>query len=95
MGQGWERAQEKLLGVTIDKNLILNPHFSTMCKKAGKKVTALARLSRLLPFHRRREILKTFIECQFSHCPFLWMSCSRKMYRNINHIDESIATGVQ
>ena len=56
----WERAQDKLLGVTIDKNLIFNSHLSTMCKKAGQKETALARLSRLLPFHRRGEILKTY-----------------------------------
>ena len=81
----WESAEEKLLGVIIDKNLNFNSHLSTMCKKAGQKVTALARVARLLPFYRRREILKTFIESQFSYCPLVWMFC-RKMNRKINHI---------
>ena len=84
----WESAEEKLLGVTIDKGLNFNSHLSSICKKAGQKVTALARVVRLLPFHRRREILKTFIESQFSHCPLVWMFTSRKMNRKMNHIHE-------
>ena len=86
----WERAQEKLLGVTIDKDLKFYYHISTICKKAGQKVSALARVSRILPFHRRREIFKAFIESQFSHCPLVWMFCSRKMNIKINHIHERV-----
>ena len=52
----WESAEEKLLGVIIDKNLHFNSHLSTICK-VGQKVTALARIVRLLPFHRRKNIL--------------------------------------
>ena len=37
----WESAQEKLLGVTIDKDLNFNSHISNLCKKAGQKDTAL------------------------------------------------------
>ena len=37
----WETTQEKLLGVTIDKNLKFDSNVSTICKKAGQKVTAL------------------------------------------------------
>ena len=75
----WESSEEKLLGVTIDKNLNFNSHLSILCKKAGQKVTALARIAKLLPFHKRRIILKSFIESQFSHCPLVWMFCSRQM----------------
>ena len=84
----WESTEEKLLGVTIDKNLDFNSHLTSVCKKVGQKVSALARITRLLPFHRRREILKAFIESQFSHCPLIWMFCTRKMNRKINHIHE-------
>ena len=84
----WESAVEKLLGVTIDKNLNFNSHLSTLCKKVSQKVTALARIVKLLPFHKRRIILKTFIESQFSYCPLVWMFCSRKMNRKINHVHE-------
>ena len=84
----WKSPEEKLLGVVIDKNLNFNSHLSMICKKVSRKVSALARVSRLLPFHRRREILKAFIESQFSHCPLVWMFCTRKMNRKINHVHE-------
>ena len=58
----WEGAEEKLLGVTIDKNQNFNSHLNTLCKKVGQKVSALTRIVRVLPFHQRRIILKTFIE---------------------------------
>ena len=57
----WESSEEKLLRVTIDKNLNFNSHLSILCKKAGQKVTALARIAKLLPSHKRRIILKSHI----------------------------------
>ena len=73
-----------MLGVPIDKNLNFNEHLSNLCKKVSLKVTALARLDKLLPFYKKRVLLKTFIESQFSY----WMFCSRQMNRKINHIHE-------
>jgi hypothetical protein len=84
----WESAEEKLLGVTIDKNLNFNSHLNTLCKKVGQKVSALARIVKILPFHQRRIILKTFIESQFSYCPLVWMFCSIRMNKKINHVHE-------
>ena len=57
-------------------------------QKNGQKVSALARVTRFLPYHRKRDLLKAFIESQFSYCPLIWMFCSRKMNRKINHIHE-------
>ena len=34
----WESAAEKLLGVTMDKNLKFNSHRSKLCKKLNKKL---------------------------------------------------------
>ncbi len=84
----WESKEEKLLGITVDKNLNFNSHLITLCKKASQKVTALARIVPFLPFHRKRLLLKTFIESQFSYCPLVWMFCSIKMNKKINHIHE-------
>ena len=84
----WESLSEKLLGMTVDKNLNFNLHLNTLCKKVNQKVSALARIVRILPFQKRRLILKTFIESQFSYCPLVWMFCSRKMNNKINHIHE-------
>ena len=84
----WEGREEKLLGVVVDKNLNFNSHLSLICRKAGQKVTALSRITKLLPFHIRRLILKGFIESQFSYCPLVWMFCTRKMNHRINYIHE-------
>ena len=84
----WESKAEGLLGVTVDKPLKFDKHLTNLCKKANQKVSALARVSRLLPFHRRHLILKTFIESQFSYCPLVWMFCSRDMNRRINYVHE-------
>ena len=37
----WETGQQKLLGVTIDKNLKFKEHILNQCKKAGKRLSAL------------------------------------------------------
>ena len=84
----WESSEEKLLGVTIDKNLNFNTHLSILCNKVSQKISALARVVKFIPFYKKKILLKTFIESQFSYCPLIWMFCSRKMNRKINHIHE-------
>ena len=84
----WESQSEKLLGMTVDKNLNFNLHLRLLCKKVSQKVSALARIVSILPFQKRHIILKTFIESQFSYCPLVWMFCSRTMNNKINHIHE-------
>ena len=84
----WESQAEKLLGMLVDKDLNFNSHLKVLCKKVNQKVSALARIARILPFQKRRIILKTFIESQFSYCPLVWMFCSRSMNKKINHIHE-------
>ena len=43
---------------------------------------------KILSFDKKRLLLKSFIESQFSYCPLIWMFCSREMNRRINHIHE-------
>ena len=84
----WESLSEKLLGVTVDKGLKFNEHLQNVCKKVSYKITALGKMARILPFHKRRIIFKTFIESQFSYCPLVWMFCSKKMNKKINRLHE-------
>ena len=84
----WESNSEKLLGLVIDKNLRFNKYLTILCKKVSGKVSALARMVKIIPFNKKRLLLKTFIESQFSYCPLVWMYCSRKMNRKINYIHE-------
>ena len=39
-----ESVEEKLLGVKLDKNLNFKNHVNTLCRKAGQKLHALARI---------------------------------------------------
>ena len=61
---------------------------SIICKKSNSKVTAWARMVNIIPLKGKRVLMKAFIESQFSYCALIWMFCSRKMNRKINHIKE-------
>ena len=84
----WESSQEILLGMDIDKELKFDHHLLDICKKARAKVTALARLTKLVPFEKKRMLMNSFVESQFSYCPLIWMFCSRDLNKKINHIHE-------
>ena len=84
----WESQYEKLLGMTVDKNLSFESHLKKLCTKVNQKVSALARIAGILPFQKRHILLKTFIESQFAYCPLIWMFCSCTMNKKINRIHE-------
>ena len=85
----WESREEILLGVTIDKGLKFSKHVENICNKASAKVTALARLIKVVSKEKKRILMNAFIESQFSYCPLIWMFChSRRLNKRINHIHE-------
>ena len=67
----WESNKQKLLGLQIDRNLNFNEHVSSLCKKAGKKLSILAKLSNFMSIKQRRVLMKCFIESQFGYCPLI------------------------
>ena len=75
----WESKQEKILGVTIDRNLKFEEHVKNILALASRKLTALARMSHILNFSKLRLLIKSFVESQFAYCPLVWMFCSRTM----------------
>ena len=84
----WEKRNAKLLGINIDRDLKFDNHVSTLCKKAGCKLTALCRLTKFLPFYKRRILLKSFVESQFAYCPLTWMFHGREINNKINRLHE-------
>ena len=84
----WESSKQKLLGLDIDRNLNFNEHVSSLCRKAGNKLSVLARLSNFMSFKQRRILLKTFIESQFGYCLLVWMFHSGRVNNKINHLHE-------
>ena len=65
----WESYSEKILGITIDRNLKFKEHIENILSKAGSKLTALARLSYVLPFSKMKLLMESFVKSQFSYCP--------------------------
>ena len=84
----WEKGQQKLLGVIVDKNLKFKELILKQCTKAGKKISVLGKVCHILHLDRRRLLMKTFIESQFGYCPLVWMFCGRQENNRINHLYE-------
>ena len=79
---------EKLLGVKIDNKLTFDCHVSDMCKKANRKISALARIAPFININKRRILMNSFFRSQFNYCPLIWMSHSRTNNRKINPFHE-------
>ena len=70
---------EKLLGVFFDNELNFKTHVNKLCKKAGQKLHALARISNFMSLNKRKVMMNAFISSQFSYCPLIWMCHSRSL----------------
>ena len=73
-----ETKNGKLLGITIDNNLSMKCHISKVCKQAGNKLNALARIANYLDENKRKILMKSFVMSQFNYCPIIWMYCQRQ-----------------
>jgi len=84
----WESREEKLLGVTIDKQLKFITHIKGLVKMAHQKLSALIRYTGILNFKKRRTLMKSFIESQFAYSPLTWMFHDRGLEHLINRVHE-------
>ena len=78
----------KLLGIHLDNRLNFDYHVSQLCKKASKKLHALAGIFKYVETSKRRVLVNSFITSQFSYCPFIWMFHSLRMERRKNKIHQ-------
>ena len=83
-----ESREQRLLGLTIDNKLKFDTHIKGLVKIAHKKLSALIRYTGILNFEKRRSIMKSFIESQFSYCPLTWMFHDRNLEHLINRVHE-------
>ena len=84
----WGSPKQKSIGVVIDRDLSFGGYVSSLCRKAGKKLSTLARLSHYMSLNQRRVLMKSFIEAQFGYCQLIWMFRTRELNRTINGIHE-------
>ena len=80
--------EETLLGVVIDKRLNFETQISKLCKKAGNKLFAPARISRFMDSNKLRILMRAFVISQFQYCPLVWMFHSRHLNNKSNRIHE-------
>ena len=66
------QAVVKLLGINIDRHLTFSDHVNTLCKKAGRKLNVLCRMSNMLDVSSRRTLSNSFILSQFEYCSCIW-----------------------
>ena len=79
---------EKLLGVKFDKKLTFDDHISDICKKAGRKISALARVTPYTEIAKKRILMNTFFTSHFSYCPPVWMCHSGTNNNKISRLHE-------
>jgi hypothetical protein len=67
----------KLLGVFIDNDLSFNEHVDRICKKSGKQLNALKRISRYLSATDKNLIYESFIMSNLNYCAPVWTFSSK------------------
>ena len=77
-----------LLGIEIDHKLNFSSHIANICVKAGRQLSALARLSKMLDINTKLLIFNSFILSHFNYCPLVWHHCSIGNSRKIEKIQE-------
>ena len=84
----WESNDVEPPGVKKDNNLRFNKNVSNTCLKANRKLNALTRAAKFVPFKKRRILFKAVIESQFKYCPLVWMFHGRQINDKINKLHE-------
>ena len=71
---------EKLLGIKFDNKLTFEKHITDICRKASRKIYALARIAPYMDLSKRRMVMNAFFNSQFNYCPLIWMchNCTKK-----------------
>ena len=64
---------EKLLGVHLDNGLSFDYHISEICRKASRRVCALARVTSGMSLSKKRTLMNAFFNSQFNYCLLIWM----------------------
>ena len=63
-------------------------HIVAFCKKAGQKLSALARINHYLTQDQELLLLKSVVKFQFSYCPLIWMFTSQYLNNALSSIHE-------
>ena len=62
---------EKLLGVKFDNKPTFEKRVTDICRKASRKIYALARIAPYMDLSKRRMVMNAFFNSQFNYCPLI------------------------
>ena len=79
---------EKLLGIKVDTKLNFNEYLNDIISKSSRKVNALSRVVLYMSLSKKKILINSFFNSQFSYCPLIWMLHSRMMNNTINWLHE-------
>ena len=77
-----------MLGVQFDNKLTIEKHITGICRKAKRKIYALARIAPYMDLSKRGMVMNAFFNSQFNYCPLIWMCHNRTTNRKINRLHE-------
>ena len=70
---------EKLLGINFDYKLKFAKHIEGICKKASRKLNAIARLTPYMASLKKSILINAFFKLQFNYCPLIRMCRNRSL----------------
>ena len=79
----------KVLGITIDKQLIFYDYISWCVTKAVRQLNAFARIPKYLNQNSRHDIYHSFVRVILvSYCPLVWHFCGKSNNAKLKKIQE-------
>lgn len=78
----------KILGVIIDTTLQYKKQISEVCKKAGRQINALRRISPFLNNNAKLTAFRCFIRSHFNYSPLIWLGNSNTHLNKIEKLQE-------
>ena len=90
---------DKILGVSMDENLLWNNHYQVICNKASSYIWLLSRISHYLSTEHTLIYYKSYIQPHFNYCNVIWgnasnfnvaritkfgISCNQTLQRRLN-----------
>ena len=80
--------QDKLLGIKFNVKLTFANHITDVCSKASRKICALAKVGPYMDLFKRRILIHTFFNYQFSYYPLIQMCHNGTTNQKINKLHE-------
>ena len=77
---------EKLPSVKFDNKLAFGKETIDICRKASRKIYALAKIAPYMNLSKRRMFMNAFFNLKFNYCPLMWMCHKHTANRKMNRL---------